>query len=281
MAIDSGGSLSKRSHESFDVGSLMPPLEKGAIVEGFLLEKRLHQGGMASMWSVSRVDAEGNPAPVAGEPPLIMKVPRIKGGEDPATIVGYEVEQMIMPALTGIHVPRYIARGDFTRQPFIVMEHIAGDTLRPAPGGRARWRWTRWWRSASRSPPRCTTCTASTWCIWTSSPATSCSARTAKRCWSITACRATTICPTCSRKNSRCPMGTGPYMSPEQVQFVRNDPRSDLFALGVMLYHLTTGERPFGAPDLGTRPAQAPVARPRAAARAAPGTARPGCRKSS
>jgi protein-serine/threonine kinase len=38
-------------------------------------------------------------------------------------------------------------------------------------------------------------------------------------------------------------------MSPEQVQFVRNDPRSDLFALGVMLYHFTTGERPFGAPD--------------------------------
>ena len=44
------------------------------------------------------------------------------------------------------------------------------------------------------------------------------------------------------------PMGTGPYMSPEQVQFVRNEPRADLFALGVMLYHLTTGERPFGAP---------------------------------
>jgi protein-serine/threonine kinase len=45
------------------------------------------------------------------------------------------------------------------------------------------------------------------------------------------------------------PMGTGPYMSPEQVQFVRSDPRSDLFALGVMLYHFTTGERPFGAPE--------------------------------
>jgi protein-serine/threonine kinase len=45
------------------------------------------------------------------------------------------------------------------------------------------------------------------------------------------------------------PMGTGPYMSPEQVQFVRNDPRSDLFALGVMLYHLATGERPFGQPN--------------------------------
>ena len=39
------------------------------------------------------------------------------------------------------------------------------------------------------------------------------------------------------------PMGTAAYMSPEQVQFVRSDPRSDLFALGVMLYHLATGER--------------------------------------
>jgi nucleotide-binding universal stress UspA family protein len=45
------------------------------------------------------------------------------------------------------------------------------------------------------------------------------------------------------------PIGTGPYMSPEQVQFVRSDPRSDLFALGVMLYHLATGQRPFGSPD--------------------------------
>jgi protein-serine/threonine kinase len=44
-------------------------------------------------------------------------------------------------------------------------------------------------------------------------------------------------------------MGTGPYMSPEQVQYVRTDLRSDLFALGVMLYHFTTGARPFGAPE--------------------------------
>ncbi|MBC7662984.1 MAG: hypothetical protein H7276_04165, partial [Caulobacter sp.] len=96
-----GGGGSRRDGSWHDVGSLAPPLEKGAIVDGFLLEKRMHQGGMGSMWRVSRVDADGPPAPVADEPPLIMKVPRTKGGEDPATIVGYEVEQMIMPALTG------------------------------------------------------------------------------------------------------------------------------------------------------------------------------------
>ncbi len=40
------------------------------------------------------------------------------------------------------------------------------------------------------------------------------------------------------------PVGTGAYISPEQVLGERTDPRSDLFALGVILYLLATGERP-------------------------------------
>ena len=33
-----------------------------------------------------------------------------------------------------LHVPRYVARGDFTRTPYIVMERIEGSTLRPRSG---------------------------------------------------------------------------------------------------------------------------------------------------
>lgn len=40
-------------------------------------------------------------------------------------------------------------------------------------------------------------------------------------------------------------MGTLPYLAPEQLQGLKVDGRADLFALGVMLYELLTGEAPF------------------------------------
>ncbi len=44
-------------------------------------------------------------------------------------------------------------------------------------------------------------------------------------------------------------MGTPDYISPEQVKGKRGDARSDLYAVGVMLYEMLTGKVPFTGPN--------------------------------
>lgn len=223
-------------------------LQAGQVVDGFELLERVHQGGMATLWSVRQV------APLPGVSgdlpdafPLLMKVPRIKGGEDPATIVGFEVERMIMPRLTGPHVPRFVARGDFTQQPYIVMERVAGVSLKtffdqaPLPVedvARLGVAVAKALHSLHEQHVVHLDIKPSNVMLKPDGTAVLVDFGLSRH----------DHLPDLLEEEFTLPMGTGPYMSPEQVQFVRSDPRSDLFALGVMLYALATGERPFGQP---------------------------------
>jgi nucleotide-binding universal stress UspA family protein len=222
-------------------------LEVGDVVDGFRLDAVAHRGGMATLWHVSRIAA------VEGDPPLLMKVPRVRGGEDPAAIVGFEVEQMIMPTLAGPHVPRFIAKDDFTRVPYIVMERIDGASLRER------------FDAAPLAIDEVARIGAKV--------ATALHDLHRQRVVHLDVKPSNIVfrrgdnggegdavlidfglshhdlLPDLLKEEFDLPMGTSPYMSPEQVRFVRNDPRSDLFSTGVMLYHLTTGARPFGMPS--------------------------------
>jgi serine/threonine protein kinase len=51
-------------------------------------------------------------------------------------------------------------------------------------------------------------------------------------------------------------LGTPAYLSPEQIQARKQDHRSDLFSLGIMLYEMTTGVRPFAGTSISAVCAQ-------------------------
>src|SRR5580704_7236286 len=213
-------------------------LEAGQVVDGFVLEQALDPGGMASFWRVGRPGSTM---------PMVMKIPLMRRGEDPLTIVGFEAEQMILARLTGPHVPKFVAAGDFER-PYIVMEFIAGRSV----------------RSLLEKTPL---------------PADEVAAIGAKIAFALHDLHRQHVIhldlkpsnvilrddgeavlidfglsrhaqlPDLVAEEFDDPVGTGPYVAPEQVRRDRGDPRSDIFALGVMLYFLATGVRPFGEPQ--------------------------------
>src|SRR6202035_2748279 len=97
-----------------------PSIARGIVIDGFTVGERVHSGGMATLWSVTHPDVSV---------PLLMKIPRESEGEDPAAIVSFEMEQMILPRLSGPHVPACFGAADFARQAYVVIERIPVSTL--------------------------------------------------------------------------------------------------------------------------------------------------------
>ena len=213
-----------------------PSLEPGSIIDGFRIEQQLHRGGMATLWRVSRPDATM---------PMLMKVPRFSEGEDPAAIVSFEMEQMILPRISGIHVPAFVAAGDFAVQPYIVMEQVAGKTLlarlRDLPLA---------YSDAAAIGEKIAIALDDLHrqhVVHHDVKPSNIMFRPAGEAVLLDyGLSRHDQLPDLMQEEFRLPFGTAPYMAPERLLGIRHDPRSDLFSLGVLLYFFSTGVRPFG-----------------------------------
>jgi nucleotide-binding universal stress UspA family protein len=212
----------------------------GEELDGFRVTGKLHSGGMGSLLTVEAPQDPGFP--------LVMKVPRLGYGEPAEAVVSYEVEQNVMSVLQGTHVPRYVAAGDLAVQPYIVMELVEGECLKdrvdkiPLPVeevARLGAAVATALRSLHQQEVVHLDVKPSNVILRPSGEAVLIDFGLANH----------AHYPDLLAEENRNPMGSAPYISPEQVLGVRGDPRSDLFALGAMLYEFATGRLPFGSPS--------------------------------
>ena len=232
----------------------MKLLEPGTLLDGFVIDRCIHSGGMAHIYSVRY--ANGTPDP---EFPMVMKIPRMTADDGAENIVSFEVEHQLMQVLNGPHVPRFVAAGDLHNVPYLVMEYVAGKTLDH-------------WLPQSDAPSApiapevlAQLGAAMAHAVHSLHKQNACHLDLKPANVMIKADGGAVLLdfglschahyPDLLAEELRKAVGSPVWIAPEQVVGVRGDTRSDIFAIGVMLYELATGELPFGCPttDSGLR----------------------------
>jgi len=213
-------------------------LRAGDELDGYRIEARLHAGGMAVIYGVSRADLPG---------PAVMKVPRLGHGEPGATIVSFEVEQMMLGIAGGGPVPTLYAQGDMAVAPYLVMEHVEGVVL-SAEAEQLPWSIERLTVVGVAVAEAVHALHQRDIIHLDLKPSNIIMRPDGSAVLIDLGLAHHAQMPDLLAEEIRRPLGSAPYISPEQVLGVRSEPRSDIFALGVMLYEFATGKLPFGSP---------------------------------
>ena len=222
----------------------MSRIASGTQIDGFTVGERIHSGAMADIYAVTSTSAQ-----TVTSFPLVMKVPRMAEGDGAENIISFEVEHQMLQQLAGSHVPRFVAAGDLRRLPYLVMEHVPGQTLQqrldaqsPLPAPQVRTLGLAL-AHAAHSLHRQDVCHLDL------KPANVILRPDGVAVLLDFGLSCHGHYPDLLAEEMRLAVGSPAWIAPEQIVGVRGDPRSDIFAIGVMLYELATGELPFGSPQ--------------------------------
>ena len=213
----------------------------GAQLDGFVVGECIHAGGNAFIYKATP-PADRNPGF-----PVVLKVPAIGRAQPTIAIESFEMEEMIHPLLSGSHVPRFVSAGDLSATPYIAMEHVEGESLTaiiaraPVPVDEVV-------RIGGALADAVSTVHDQEVIHLDLKPENFILRRDGLAVLLDFGFAHHARYPDLLAEGQHFAAGSSPYVSPEQLRNDRSDPRSDLFALGVLLYELATGTQPFGAP---------------------------------
>ena len=214
-------------------------LKSGTEIDGFRVGERTHAGVMNDIFRVTRPDTDA---------PMIMKVPRVGPNFPDESLIGYETEAMILPALSGPHVPRFVAAGDLTKTPYLVTEWIEGENLEdmvkrgPLPAAEIS-------RVGAALADALHGLHLQDAVHLDLKPENVILRPGGEAVLIDLGFAFHARFPDLLAEEKRFAAGSAPYISPEQVLGTRSDSRSDIFSLGVVLYEMATGRLPFGSPQ--------------------------------
>jgi serine/threonine protein kinase len=187
-----------------------------------------------------------------GAQPLVMKLPHSGPDATAESLLAFETEARIVPSLRGPHVPAFIAQGHFGLTPYLVTEWIAGrpleDSVRSAPLPAAEVV-----RLGAALADALHAVHQQGVIHLDLKPENAILRGDGSVALIDFGFAHAAHQPDLLAEEARFGVGSAPYLSPEQLLGTRDDRRSDLFALGVVLYELATGQLPFGEPDTDVR----------------------------
>lgn len=214
----------------------------GETIDGFHVQECIHESQVSKLYRVTHPDHDT---------PLIMKVPKISVILPSSVFAGFETEMRILSKLRGVYTPKIYGKGDLASTPYYVMEYVEGTEL----------------QEAAKQGPR---------------PVDEICRLMVPVCKAIHELHRHNIIhldlkPDNIRNRTDghvvlLDFGTAhqshlpdmytvaheqqpitmDYVAPEQLFSIRTDSRSDIYALGAILYELATGQAPFPGANMLT-----------------------------
>lgn len=226
--------------QSSEILAVEEAFRSGNVIDGFVLGEEVHRGGMAVLFSATKKGIDV---------PILLKIPRVGRNQPVESLIGFETELNVMRTLDSPYVPKFLGAGNMATHPYIAMERVPGVSLESIGEKTERFSIEDVIRIGAALAQAVQSLHMQDVIHLDLKPDNILLDQNGKLTLIDFGLAHHAHYPDLLAEEMRKGVGSAPYVSPEQIMGVREDSRSDIFAIGVILYEMLTGELPFDNPQ--------------------------------